>query len=235
MKLLSEYFVDISKMDSETQQYMSKTLSFYEQTGILELLVQSNKRGKLAGNEIRNGKSAWQEGNFAVHNLGELERETKFYGKFGGLMAIPSSRIPLIEVRVNLIVAHELAHQLQDYLSSELVDRLKLIFEATLSACKHESTENQSEVVLDHDVASRHFVSGYARTGFWEYWAECFACFADQGAMKALKETQAEAYDLLCQLFLHPEVHLQPEAGQELALIREKHSINVETVKSLLY
>ena len=64
--------------------------------------------------------------------------------------------------------------------------------------------ENASEFLLPPQIEKRHFISGYAKSSAYEYWAESLAAFSVKETRLHLKEFDPAIYEILKTLVLYP-------------------------------
>ena len=115
-----------------------------------------------------------------------------------------------VEVRLNLVVAHEFGHQLEFVLSQATQEKILEIYDKRNANCErlhpHPRTyEGQSELLTPQQVEKRHFISGYSRSSMHEYFAEAVAAFSVKASREALAELDPAMYQLLRELVFNPE------------------------------
>lgn len=209
------YFTDYDRVNGPQKKYVFDTMRVFASSGLLQLVRKSEGTAGL-GN-VKHGASGVtgvRTGNVTLDRE-EFEREVNFFKKFGALMAIPARVKPLIEVRINLVVAHEYGHQLEFCLSHSVQQKIQDCYQKRLANCdkQHplpEEAETLSELVQPQDIENRVFVSGYARTSWHEYWAECVAAFAVKESRDTLEKNDPEIHAILMDVMLSPEKVVSP-------------------------
>lgn len=88
------------------------------------------------------------------------------------------------------------------YAFAKLRDRIEDLYQDRLSSCNKlhplpDAYEGGSELLLMHQIDERIFISGYCRSTFHEYWAECVAAFSVKESRDLLKTMDPEVYKLL--------------------------------------
>jgi hypothetical protein len=226
------YFEDIDRINAFQKKYVFDSMKLYALSGLLHLVRKSEgtaglgnvKHGASGVTGVRTGK--------VTLDRDEFEREVQFFKKFGALMAVPSRVKPLIEVRINMVVAHEYGHQLEFCLTQSMQDHVNEIYEKRLNQCNREHPIPEdactlSELVEPHLVEERHFVSGYAHTSRHEYFAECVAAFAIKESRDALKKVDPELYELLMNVTLHPEKVMSTLEGKRENILNLQTSLRL--------
>lgn len=203
------YFEDIDRVTGPQKKYVFETMKLFSQTGLLQ--VVRKKEGSAGLGNVKHGASATTGKRSGKVNLDreEFEREVGFYRQHGATMTVPRIK-PFIEVRINLVMAHEYGHQLEFCLSQAITDRISDIYDRRRSLCDQmhpvpEEYEGEAELLQLHQLEERIFISGYARSSMNEYWAEAVAAFAVKSSRELLKEVDPEIYELLCEFIKAPE------------------------------
>lgn len=212
---IMRYFVDFDRINGPQKKYVMDTMKIFALSGLLQTVRKSEGTAGL-GN-VKHGASGVtgvRTGNVTLDRE-EFEREVNFFKKFGALMAVPSRAKPLIEVRLNMVVSHEYGHQLEFCLSKAAQDKIQEVYEkrALSSSRLHplpEEAETYSELIQPNQVDERIFISGYARTSWHEYFAECVAAFAIKDSRDMLKQCDGEIHELLTEVISKPEKVLSP-------------------------
>lgn len=220
------YFSDFDRVNGQQKKYVIDTMKVFALCGLVQLVRKSEGTAGL-GN-VKHGASGVtgvRTGNVTLDRE-EFEREVNFYKKFGALMAIPSRVKSLLEVRINLVVAHEYGHQLEFCLAQHVQHRIKEAYEKRLATSQKmhplpDEVETLSELVQHHMIEERVFVSGYARTSWHEYWAECVASFAVKESRDVLKQRDPEVHQLLSDVALRPET--------VLSTVNKENILNLQT------
>lgn len=226
------YFEDFDRVTVMQKKYLLDTLKLFALSGLLHM-VRKSEGGAAFGN-VRHGASGVTgvRTGKVQHDKAEFEREVQFFKKFGALMAVPSQHKPFIEVRINMVVAHEFGHQLEFCLTQANQDRINEIYERRLTLCNRlhplpEEAGTASELIQPHQLDERIFVSGYARSSVHEYWAECVAAFAMNESREMLKTIDPELYELLLDVVLEPEKVMSTLEGKRENMLNLQTSLRV--------
>ncbi len=223
---VNRYFLDIDRVNGPQKKYVFDTMRLYSVCGLLHMI--SRKEGRAGLGNVKHGASgvtAIRTGNVTLDRE-EFEREVNFFKKFGSLMAVPARTKPLIEVRLNMVVSHEYGHQLEFWLSEATKARVTEIYEKRIRDSQRlypipEEAETLSELIQPHQIEQRIFISGYARSSFNEYWAECVAAFAIKESRTLLKQCDLEIHEILKEVVMKPE--------QTLSALAHEHMLNLQT------
>jgi hypothetical protein len=226
------YFEDIDRINSAQKKYVFDTMKLYSVSGLMHVVRKSE--GTAALGNVKHGASGVtgvRTGKVTL-DRDEFEREVQFYKRFGALMAVPSRCKPLIEVRINMVVAHEFGHQLEFCLTQSMQDRVEEIYQKRLHACDRlhpvpEDAGTYSELIEPSQVEERVFVSGYARSSKNEYFAECVAAFATKESRDALQKIDPELYEILRDLILYPERVMSTMEGKRDNILNLQTSLRV--------
>jgi hypothetical protein len=226
------YFEDYDRINSQQKNYVFATMKLFALSGLLQVVRKSEgiaglgnvKHGASGVTGVRSGK--------VTLDRDEFEREVQFYKKFGALMAVPSPCKPLIEVRINLVVAHEYGHQLEFCLTQSTQDKINEVYQNRLLSCNRlhplpEEAGTHSELIQPHQVEERVFVSGYARSSMHEYWAECVAAFAVKESRDMLKNIDPELHELMSDVILKPEKVMSTLEGKRDNMLTLQTSLRV--------
>lgn len=233
------YFEDINRVNGPQKKYVFDTMKLFALSGLLQLVRKSEGTAGL-GN-VKHGASGVtgvRTGNVTLDRE-EFEREVNFYKKFGALMCVPSRAKPYIEIRINLVVAHEYGHQLEFCLAQAAQERIREAYEKRLEKCNRlhplpEEAETYSEIVQPQDVEKRVFISGYARSSWHEYWAECVAAYATKESRLELKKCDPEMHELLTEVIMQPEKVLSPMLQENMLNLQTSLRIGAELPENLL-
>ncbi len=233
------YFEDIDRVNTQQKKYVFDTMKLFAVTGLLQT-VRKNEGTAGLGN-VKHGASGVtgvRTGNVTLDRE-EFEKEVNFFKKFGALMAVPSRAKPFIEVRINMVVAHEYGHQLEFCLSQAAQHTIEDVYQKRRHKCDRlhpipEEAETYSELIQPHQVEERIFVSGYARTSWHEYWAECVAAYAIKESRDTLKQCDPEIYELLTQVVLEPEKVLSPKLQDAMLNLQASLRVGGELPENLL-
>jgi hypothetical protein len=226
------YFEDIDRINAQQRNYVFQTMKLFALCGLLHVVRKSE--GTAALGNVKHGASGVtgvRTGKVTL-DRDEFEREVQFYKKFGALMAVPSPCKPFIEVRINLVVAHEYGHQLEFCLTQAMQDKINDVYQKRLLSCNRlhplpEEAGTHSELIQPHQVEERVFVSGYARSSMHEYWAECVAAFAIKESRDMLKNIDPELYELLMDVVLRPEKVMSTLEGKRDNMLNMQASLRI--------
>lgn len=233
------YFQDFDRINGVQKKYVLDTMKLFAVTGLLQTVRKSEGHAGL-GN-VKHGASGVTGVRTGNVNLDreEFEREVNFFKKFGALMAVPSKAKPFIEVRLNMVVSHEYGHQLEFCLSNAVQNLIEDIYVRRLQKCDQlhplpEESETFSELIQPQQVDERVFVSGYARTSWHEYFAECVAAYAIKESRDTLKQCDPEIYELLSDVVLKPEKVLRPNLQKDMLNLQASLRVGGELPDDLL-
>jgi hypothetical protein len=228
-----DYFEGFDDISIESQEFLSKSVEFFERCGFIEFLLKQGLKARFEG---LNGASFRMKDKVAVFDPDELDRELKFSKKFGAMMAVPGKPSPLLDIRLNLVIGHGLAHQILPLLKSDFRERIAALYAEKTQSCNHSSGESNKNVELlkPQEMPERHFVSSWARTDLAQYWAESFACFGRKDSKSMLEKIDAAMYSALREFFLHPENYMCSSCASSILEIRSANAISAETVNELL-
>jgi len=204
------YFADFDKLKTAQKKYVTESMNIWAASGILQIVRKSEgncmlgnvKHGAAGVTGVRTG--------YVTLDKEEFEKEITLFAKYGA-SAVVSTRVkPFLEVRINLVVAHEFGHQLEFCLSQATQEKINEVYEQRLRICnsKHPlpgEYEGLSELLLPQQVPQRVFVSGYARSSKHEYWAECVAAFSVPDSRDYLRQTDPAVHEILSDVVLNPE------------------------------
>jgi len=226
------YFEDWDRVAVPQKKYVIDTMKMFACSGLLSVVRKSE--GTAALGNVRHGASGVtgvRTGKVTLDRE-EFEREVQYYKKFGALMAVPSPCKPYIEVRINLVVAHEYGHQLEFCLTQATQDRITDIYQKRLTSCNRihpipEEAGTASELIQPAQVDDRVFVSGYARSSMHEYWAECVASFAVKESRDMLKNIDPEMHEILGDVIMQPEKVMSTLEGKRENMLNLQTSLRV--------
>jgi hypothetical protein len=204
------YFEDFDKLAGPQKKYVLESLHLWSACGLLQV-VRKSEGNCMLGN-IKHGAAgvtAVRTG-YVTLDRTEFEKEIELFRRFGTLAVMTSPHKPYLEVRVNLVVAHEFGHQVEFCLSQATQERIREMYEERLKNCNHvhprpRGYEGYCELLEPQQVAQRFFMSGYARSSHHEYWAECVAAFSIKEGREKLKACDKPIHDLLAELVLKPQ------------------------------
>ncbi len=209
------YFMDYDKINGTQKKYLFENLRLWASTGLLQVVRRSE--GNCALGNVKHGaagQTGVRTGNVTLDRE-ELDRDTEYYYKHGCFAAVYTRFKPFLEVRVNLVVAHEYGHQLEFCLSQACQERVKDLYHQRRQLSDKlprppEDYTGEAELVLQEMVAKRAFISGYARCSFHEYWAECVAAFSIKESRDFLQTHDPQVYEILMDVIFAPEKVLRP-------------------------
>lgn len=203
------YFEDFDKLSTVEKKYVIDSMSLWSSCGLLQV-VRKSEGNAMLGN-VKHGAAGVTavKAGYVTLDKEEFDKEITLFRRFGSLAVVATKIKPYLEVRINLVVAHEFGHQVQFALSQAAQDQIQDLYE---SRRKHSEKlyapppgyDGQAELIQPQDVKERLFVSGYARTSRHEYWSECLAAFSTKDGRQILKEIDEPIYRVLCDLVLQP-------------------------------
>lgn len=209
------YFQDFDKLGVQQKKYVWDSMHIWARSGLLQVVRKSE--GNCALGSVKHGAAGVTRVRTGMVDLdaAEFDRDIDLYKRFGALASIGTDYAPYIEVRVNLVVAHEFGHQLQFCLSQASQDRIAELYQArfTRSRRTHQPPpkyEGNSELLRPEHVLNRLFISGYSSSSKEEYWAEAVAAFSVPEARRILNEMDPAICKILTEIIYHPELHMSP-------------------------
>lgn len=204
------YFGDFDKLKTAQKKYVVESMNLWSSSGILQVVRKSEgncmlgnvKHGAAGVTGVRTG--------FVTLDREEFEKEINLYGRFGSSAVVSTRYKPYVEVRINLVVAHEFGHQLEFCLSQATQEKITEIYQSRVKQCDRihplpAEYEGLSELLTQQQVHERVFVSGYARSSMHEYWAECVAAFSVKDSRDFLRKLDPAVYAVLSDVVLHPD------------------------------
>jgi hypothetical protein len=204
------YFADYDKLQMQQKKYVHESLHIWAASGLLQIVRKSEgncmlgniKHGAAGVTGVRTG--------YVTLDKEEFEKEIVLFKRFGALAVVATKHKPYLEVRVNLVVAHEFGHQVEFVLSQATQEKIDDIYRERKKRADKlhplpEVYEGLSELLQPPQVYNRVFISGYARSSKHEYWAECLAAFSVKDGREKLKEIDPAIHQLLCQLVTKPQ------------------------------
>jgi hypothetical protein len=184
-------------------------MAMWASSGVLQIVRKSEgdasfgnvQHGITGATRIRTGK--------VTIDKEEFEREVNYYKQHGAMMTVPKNLKDYLEVRLNLVMSHEFGHQVDFVLSSAVQEQIVELYEKRKKSCDKlhvlpANYESQSELLLPPQFEKRHFISGYAKSSAYEYWAESLAAFSIIQTRVHLKEFDPAIYEILKTLVLSP-------------------------------
>lgn len=180
-----------------------------------------------------------RRGDTVILSRRELDTECRLFNQWGALAFVVRAGGSKVEPRLNLIVAHEFAHHLEELLAPQVNERIQNMFAARLAACDHATEIGAPELLsrdsqTNFDAGKRHFISAQARTRLDEYWAESAAAFSDKEARESLSLVDADMHALLTELVLTPETVVADRYSEIARAVRQERGITAETVQQSL-
>lgn len=204
------YFMDYDKLNGTQKKYLFENMKLWSVSGLLQVVRKSE--GNCALGNVKHGaagQTGVRTGNVTLDRE-ELDRDTDYFYKHGAFAAVFTKYKSMLEVRVNLVIAHEYGHQLEFVLSQATQERLKDLYKErkALADKLHplpEEYPGEAELVPQDQVSKRVFISGYARSSFHEYWAECVAAFSVKASREFLQTHDPQVYGILHDVIWAPE------------------------------
>jgi hypothetical protein len=215
------YFMDFDKLNGTQKKYLFENLRLWSATGLLQVVRKSE--GNCALGNVKHGaagQTGVRTGNVTLDKE-EFDRDIEYYYKHGCFAAVYTRIKECLEVRLNLVVAHEFGHQLEFVLSQATQDKIKDLYREQKKRCDKihplpDEYGGAAELVPQHNIEKRVFVSGYARSTHHEYWAECAAAFSVKASREYLKVQDPAVYDILCKIVWEPETVLRPVLVEQI-------------------
>lgn len=123
-------------------------------------------------------------------------------------MNAQKSGVGHLEVRLNLVVAHEFGHQVDFVVTAAVQEQVLELFERRKRVCDKlhpmPDSDNQTELLMPQQLEQRHFISGYAKSSVFEYWAESLAAFSLKETRAYLKAIDPPIYEIMVNLVKNP-------------------------------
>jgi len=206
------YFEDFDKLTAPQKKYVKETMKFWAVAGLLQIVRKSE--GTAALGNVKHGTAGVTgvRTGFVTLDREEFEKEVKLYKQYGCFWVVAR---PHLEVRLNLVVAHEYGHQLEFVLSQAAQERIQSLYEKRLRACLKlhptpKGMDTDSELVVPESIDKRCFVSGYAKSSAHEYFAEAVAAFSVISGRQELLKIDPGMHQMLCELITTPETLVRP-------------------------
>lgn len=234
---IMRYFLDFDGLTAQQKRYVLETMQIWAASGILQLVRKSEGDASL-GNVKHGaaGVTGFGTGN-ATFDKEEFETDVGHYNKFGPLFHV-GRPVNVLEVRLSLVVPHEFGHQLEFSLTQASQDEIASMYNQRLAACqrlhKLPTSYGEAELLMNHQVESRHFISGYAKTSMHEYFAESVAAFSVLKTRELLREFDASMYKLLADVVLRPASRLRVVLHETLAALQASLRLGGEFSDDLL-
>jgi len=211
------YFEDFDRVNAAQKKYVLESLNLWASSGILQIVRKSE--GNAALGNVKHGAAGVTAVRTGMVHLDkeEFEKEVGYFKQWGTFaVVVPGQKLhQYLEVRINLVVAHEYGHQLEFVLSQKTQDKIRDLYEQQKVHCNkmHPLPDNyfgQAELVQKDRVFRRIFISGYARSSHHEYWAEAVAAFSTKEGREVLKQLDPAIYDVLHAIIVDPITVLRP-------------------------
>lgn len=233
------YFMDYDKLNGTQKKYLFENLKLWGSSGLLQVVRKSE--GNCALGNVKHGaagQTGVRTGNVTLDRE-EFDRDIDYYYKHGVFAAVFTRVKELLEVRLNLVVAHEFGHQLEFVLSQATQDKIKDLYRDQKKRCDKlhplpDEYAGAAELVPQHQIDKRIFVSGYARSTHHEYWAECAAAFSVKASRDYLKTLDPGAYEILTKIVYEPETVLRPVLVEQIMALQASLRIGGELHDNLL-
>ncbi len=203
------YFDGFDALNNLQKKYVLETMALWSSCGLLQIVRKSEgdaslgnvKHGVTGVTRVRTGKVSLDKE--------EFEREVNYYKQHGAMMIVPKNIVDYLEVRLNLVLAHEFGHQVDFVLTSAVQEQVAELYEKKRKSCDKlhplpDENESPSELLMRQQIEKRHFISGYAKSSAYEYWAESLAAFSIKTTRDHLREFDPVMYDILTNLVLAP-------------------------------
>ncbi len=215
------YFMDYDQLKGQEKKYLFENMKIWANSGILQIVRRHE--GNCALGNVRHGaagQTGVRTGNVTL-DRDEMGRDIELYYKHGPFAVVYTRYQPYLEVRINLVVAHEFGHQLEFILSKAAQDEITEIFYKKLDHCDKvhplpDEYPGASELLRQNEVSQRVFISGYARFSSHEYFAESVAAFSIEESRRYLQQHDPRLYNIIDSLFREPEKVIRPVLRDQL-------------------
>lgn len=233
------YFMDYDQLNGTQKKYLFENLRIWASSGLLQVVRKSE--GNCALGNVKHGaagQTGVRTGNVTLDKE-EFDRDIDYYYKHGVFAAVYTRIKDFLEVRVNLVVAHEFGHQLEFVLSQATQDKIKDLYRERKKRCDKlhplpEEYPGAAELIPQQNIDKRVFISGYARSTHHEYWAECAAAFSVKPSREYLKQLDPAVYDILCKIVFEPETVLRPVLVEPIMALQASLRVGGELHDNLL-
>jgi hypothetical protein len=211
------YFKDYDNVNVQQKKYVLDSLQLWSASGLLQIVRRSE--GDAALGNVKHGAAGVTAVRTGMVHLDkeEFEKEVGYFKQWGTFAVVqPDRRTPeYLEVRINLVVAHEFGHQLEFVLSQKTQKQIEDMYERKRAFCvkAHPAPptyQGGSELLPKDRIYHRDFVSGYARSSFHEYWAESVAAFSTKEGRSVLKQFDPAILEILTAVIFEPHTVLRP-------------------------
>jgi hypothetical protein len=208
------YFEGYDRLTMIQKRYVTESMNFWAKTGFLQIVRKSE--GTAALGNVKHGAAGVtgvRTGNVTLDKE-EFEKEIGLVKQCGALAVFQTQYHPFVEIRLNLVVAHEYGHQLEFVLSQSTQDQITELYQKRKKATKDlgllpKDYDGNSEIIMPERMKSRQFASGYSAASMHEYWAEAAAAFSVKESRDDLAVIDAPIHQLLTQLISKPEAYLR--------------------------
>lgn len=215
------YFMDFDNLNGTQKKYLFENLRLWAASGLLQVVRKSE--GNCALGNVKHGaagQTGVRTGNVTLDKE-EFDRDIEYFYKHGCFAAVYTRIKDCLEVRLNLVVAHEYGHQLEFVLSQATQERIKDLYREQKKRCDKlhplpDEYGGAAELVPQHGIEKRVFISGYARSTHHEYWAECAAAFSVKASREYLKTQDPQIYEILRSIIYEPETVLRPNLVEQI-------------------
>jgi hypothetical protein len=233
------YFRDYDTVNTAQKKYVIDSLRIWSSSGILQIVRKSE--GDAALGNVKHGAAGVTGVRTGMVHLDkeEFEKEITLFKRFGAVAVLSTHFKPHVEVRVNLVVAHEFGHQLEFVLSQKTQEQIQELYEQRKKQADKlhpapSDYEGGSELVTPEQVFKRIFVSGYSRSSWHEYWAECVAVFSVREGRDILKAMDPAAYDILVKVIFAPHTVMRPVFHDTMQALQSSLRLGGEFTDKLL-
>ncbi len=234
------YFDRFDSLNSLQKKYVLETMSLWSASGLLQVVRKSEGDASLGNvKHGATGVTRIRTGNVTLDKE-EFEREISFYKQFGPSMkASKNAKGDLVEVRLNLVMAHEFGHQVDFVMATSVRERIAEAYEKKYKSCEKlhplpPSYERRSEFLRIDQLDQRHFISGYAMQSVEEYWAECLAAFSVKETRAQLKILDPVTHQILSDLVLHPGTVLSRVLHETILALQASLRLGGEFTEDIL-
>ncbi|HEY9792642.1 MAG TPA: hypothetical protein V6D22_19735 [Candidatus Obscuribacterales bacterium] len=235
---LSNYFQGFDQLPPEQQNYIAESLALWVAAGYIDVLINNKMSAKVG--RVNHGGSLADRDNRCVTLCGEeLQTELMLFQKFGPLAKIPSRTKGFVEARLNLVAAHEMAHQIYTLLSPDTRAQIDAMHRNRVQRCDQihplpDGYDGNAELVTEVQLIERVFLSGYSRSSPEEYFAESLAAFSIKSSREKLKAIDAEIFELMHRLVFEANEMLDSKWHEQIARSQAERKRRQELTDTLL-
>ncbi len=202
------YFDGFDALNALQKKYILETMALWSSCGILQIVRKSEGDASLGNvKHGATGVTRIRTGNVSLDKE-EFEREVNFFKKYGPIMNVSKNGKGQLEVRLNLVMAHEFGHQVDFVLMAAVQEQVLELYEKRKKGCdklhRLAGPDQSSELLMPQQLEQRHFISGYAKASAHEYWAESLAAFSLKETRDYLKEVDPVIYQIMVSLIKNP-------------------------------